>query len=532
LALVWVLACTVEPPSRAGELTLGDRIDVSGLPEPQLEIRGEELALSLDQAIELALERNLDLLVQRYDYARALEGIVQQKGIYDLNLSSTYSTSEDNSPSTSALDGVNVVSSEAQSLGVALRQLTPFGGVASFSWDNSRFATNNFFASVSPSFRSGANLSFVQPLLRNWGRKPTERGLLLARRDSAISREAFELQVVETLRQVENGYWELVRARKQLEVSEQSLALAKELHERNRIRVEVGTLAPFELVQSEAGIAQREGEIIRNQATVGDAEDGLRQLLNLPEGAAWTTDILTTTEAEVAPFEVDVAEAIRQALEARPEVQQERLRQERLRLDSQVLRNLKKPRLDLTVNYGSSGVDGRLFDVDPLTGRPDRDVILRDGGIGDAIDQLLRRDADGWSVDLTFAMPLQNRQARAQSTIADLAVEQGEAVLQTVVQQVSTEVRSAARLVDAAVRSVDAARASRRAQEKSLEAERKRFENGMSTSFQVLQIQEDLAAAQSEEVRAITDYRSRLMDFHRAVGGLLEEWGIQLSVRE
>ena len=128
-----------------------------------------------------------------------------------------------------------------------------------------------------------------------------------------------------------------------------------------------------------------------------------------------------------------------------------------------------------------------------------------------------------------MSYPLQNRQAKAQSTIADLALERGEAVLADLEQQISTEVRSATRLVDAAARQVDAAQASRRAQEKSLEAERKRFENGMSTSFQVLQIQEDLAEAQSAEVQAVTDYRRRLTDYYSSIGRLLDQRGIEIQ---
>lgn len=514
-----------------------DQIDVSTevqeVPEgPAVTAEGETLELSLDRAVEIALKRNLGLVLQRYDFARSLQREIQEAAIYDLGITADTSTAESSEPATSTLDGASVVNSETADFNFGFRQLTPFGGTAALNWNNSRTDSNNVFRNPNPSFFSGVNLSFTQPLLRNFGKLATERGILLARKNTSTSQEAFELQVIDTLRQVDNAYWELVRARKQLEVSQQSLDLAKELHERNRIRVEVGTLAPFELVQSEAGIAQREGDIIRNQAAVGDAEDSLRRLLNLDQGAAWDLEILPVTEPVVDEMDIDLQKALEEALAERSEVRQQQLELERLEIDSDFFGNQRRPRLDLVVAYGSSAVDGKFFATDPDSGNPDRDVVLQDGDISDAFSAVFDREADGWSVGLNFAMPLQNRAARAQSNLADLALKQGQVTMSDLELQISTEVRSAVRQVEAAAREVDAARASRRAQEKSLEAERKRFENGMSTSFQVLQIQEDLAEAQSTEVRAVTNFRSRLVDYYLAIGTLLEERGIRVSTPE
>lgn len=525
--LVLVAALGLVAPARAGELALD--ADIQPLSEgPELTPTGDVLELSLDQAVEIALQRNLSLLLQRYDFAQTFRRELFEASIYDLNLQADVSVSESASPATSTLAGARVVQSDSNDFNFGLRQLTTFGGVASLNWANNKTESNSTFANPSPSYLSAVNLGFTQPLLRDFGRRATQRGILLAQKTTAQSRELFELQVIDTIRQVDNAYWELVRARKQLEVSQQSLDLAEELHERNRIRVEVGTLAPFELVQSEAGIAQREGDIIRNQAAVGDAEDALRRLLNLNQGPVWDVEIRPVTEPMVDEMDIDLKEALKEALAQRPEVRQQELELSRLEIDADFFDNQKRPRLDLTLGYGSSAVDGRFFVTDPETGQPDRTQVLQDGDIFDALSEVLQREADGWSVGLVFAMPLQNRAARAQSLIADLALEQGSVTLTDLEQQISTQVRSAVRQVESAAREVDAARASRRAQEKSLEAERKRFENGMSTSFQVLQIQEDLAEAQSTEVRAVTNFRSRLLDYYAAIGGLLEQRGIRL----
>ena len=524
-----LLAVFLVGPTGAEQIEVSTRLEAP--PEgPALAAEGEVLELSLDQAAEIALQRNLGLLLQRYDFASSLQREIQEAAIYDLNLTADTSTGESSEPATSTLDGASIVNSETSDFNFGLRQLTPFGGTAALRWNNSRNASNNVFRNPSPSFFSGVNLSFTQPLLRNFGKRVTERGILLARKNTSTSQEAFELQVIDTLRQVDNAYWELVRARKQLEVSQQSLDLAKELHERNRIRVEVGTLAPFELVQSEAGIAQREGDIIRNRAAVGDAEDSLRRLLNLDQGAAWDLEIQPVTEPMVDEMDIDLQNALEMALQERSEVRQQQLELERLEIDADFFDNQRRPSLDLVVGYGSSAVDGRFFATNPETGNPDRGVVIRDGDISDAFSSVFDREADGWSVQLNFAMPLQNRAARAQSNLADLALRQGQVTMSDLELQISTEVRSSVRQVEAAAREVDAARASRRAQEKSLEAERKRFENGMSTSFQVLQIQEDLAEAQSTEVRAVTNFRSRLVDYYLSIGTLLEERGIRISL--
>ncbi len=492
----------------------------------KLEIKGETIELALETAVQLALERNLALLAQRYEVSQADQAAASERGIYDLGLSADTAFSDSTQPSTSALEGAQVLTAESSNFDLSLRQLVPLGGAVSLDLENSRQDTNNLFVNPNPQYGAGVRLRFSQPLLRGFGTEPTERRLRLARLDAEISREAFELQVIDTIQRVENAYWELVRARKQLEVSQQSLDLARELHDRNRIRVEVGTLAPFELVQSEAGIARREGDIIRNQADVGDAEDSLRRLLNLEPGRLWNLELVPVTEAGVEAMQIDVEAAIAGALGRRPEIQRQKRQLDRLAVDASFFKNQLLPQLDLAVTYGSRGVAGTIFEQD---GRGRRtDVVLASGDWADAFDDAIAARFDGWTIGFTFGIPLQNSTAKAQKAIADLTLEQGGVSLADLEQQIATEVRSAARLVTAAAREVDAARSSRGAQEKSLEAERKRFENGMSTSFQVLEIQEDLSLAQSTEVQAETTFRVRLAEYYRAIGSLIEQQKIEI----
>src|SRR5690606_31176882 len=185
--------------------------------------------------------------------------------------------------------------------------------------------TNSEFFSINPSYNSGLDLSIAQPLLRGFGRDVTEFGIRIAGLDSEIAREGFLEQIVATLATAENAYWNLVATRHRLAVAEESLTLARQLHTDNQVRVDVGTLAPLELVQSEAGIATREEEIIRARGEIGDAEDVLRYLLDLDDARVWTLPLVPDTQPEVAPAAVDVAKALETALAARPELRRNEL---------------------------------------------------------------------------------------------------------------------------------------------------------------------------------------------------------------
>ena len=484
------------------------------------EVEGPVLPLTLDQAVELALARNLLLEIQRYDLAQSLNLVQQAKGDFDLNLSGRLSFEDETTPSGSQLDGADVLDEETQLFTFQAQQLNPWGGVATLTWFNQRLESNNSFLDLNPRYDAGADVTYTQPLLRGLGPASARRGVLLAKKDSQVSALTFELQLTDTIENVERAYWNLVAAREQLAVSEQGMATAGQLLERNQKRVDAGTLAPFELVQSEAGLARRRGDVIRDQANLGDAEDALRRLLNLEEGLLWETPIQPRTQAEVEALEVDLGEALETAYQARPEMRSQRAVVERLEIDARFFRNQRRPGLDLQVGYGADGLDGRQ-----MVGTP---PVLVDRGLSEAVEQILDLDFTGWNAALIFSFPLQNRMAKASAANADLAVDQARLELEDLRQQVATEVRSAVRQLDSAARQVEAARAARDAQEKSLEAERKRFDNGLSTSFQVLQIQEDLTEAQSAEVRAITFYRNQLAQLYRATGQLIEQSGVRI----
>ncbi len=473
---------------------------------PTLDIRDNAIQLSLDQAVEIALQQNLGIVIERYNRTRQRLGITESLGIYDLLASADVSATDTTSPVISALDAGK---SNSQDFNFSFSQRVPTGGDVSLGWRNGRTESNAAIRDLSTSFDSGFTFAYSQPLLRNFGRLNNEREIIIAQQNSQLSRQEFERVVTTTTQDVVNAYWNLVNARQQLVVDQQSLGLATELHDRNRIQVEVGTLAPLELVQSEAAIATREEEIIRSTAAIGDAEDVLRRLLNLPaEGGIWETPINPTTAPETERITIDVDAAIATALQERPELRSQEIQLQLAQIDAQFLKNQLKPDLNLNVNYGYSGV-GLQY--------------------GDAFDQITGLDFGRWFIQLQFAYPIQNRAARAQSASANLNVERVQAQLEEQRTLITTEVRRAARAVETAAKQIDAARTSVRFQEQSLDAERKRYENGMSTSFQITQIQEDVTQARRNEVQATINYRTSLAEYYRSVGRLLEQQSISID---
>jgi outer membrane protein len=499
------------PAGAVGGLAPSDRVQIDVMtmnPEVQelhLDIRNNVVSLTLDQAVEIALRRNLALVLQRYIRNEARLGVLQALGIYDLSLTADPSYAYSKSP---AVSRFSTSLSKTETFNLGLSQLFPAGGNLAFNFANSRTTSqgSSFFL-FNTFYQPNPGFTFTQPLLKGFGSDVTEQGILLARITSDNNRAEFERQAIAVAVQVINAYWTLVNTREQLVVSQESLQLARDLNERNRIQVQVGTLAPLEVVQSEAAIATREEAIISAQAAIGDAADQLRILLNLPQGDLWQLELLPTTPAETSTLQIDLNDSIAVALATRTEVREETLSVARAKVNAAVAHNALLPTLNLQANYnlGSLGTS-----------------------YGSAIRQVTAFDFPGWTIGLHFAFPIQNRAARAGSAIADLDVKRFDWELDQEKKVVINEVRHAVRAVETAAKQIDAAHKGRNFQERNLDAERKRYENGMSTSFQITQIQDQLTQAKQAEVNAVVGYRTALAEYYRTVGKLLPELGVRI----
>ncbi|HEX4499481.1 MAG TPA: TolC family protein [Thermoanaerobaculia bacterium] len=474
---------------------------------PAFEMKDNAVQLSVDQAVEVALQRNLDIVVSRYVRVENRLAIIQALGYYDLNATITGIASSLKQSQAATTFEPSV--SKGQEIDTGFTQNLPLGGSLNAGWTNSRSQSNSSEATFPSIYTSTLSFHYIQPLLQGSGRYATERSILIAQSNSNVSRQNFRLEVTTVTQQVVNAYWALVNAREQLGVAQESLQLAKDLHSRNQVEVQVGTKAPLELTNSEAAIATREEGIIQAISAVGDAEDVLRRLLNLPPGKLWETPIVPTSDPKTdEKVTVDLKAALTAAVAQRPELRSQELQLAQAKRDADYFHRQLKPQLNLDVQYNYTGLDSSF---------------------SSAFNQITGISFPGWTVTLAFIYPIQNRTARATSATANVEVDRFQSLYDQERTVIEGEVRTAARAVDTAIKSIDANVKAREFQEKNLDAEKKRYENGMSTSFQITQIQDQLTEARSAEVQATVNYRTALAEYYRSVGTLLDQEGVAIE---
>ena len=279
-------------------------IDIPALPAPipgAPSTGGDVLVLNLEAAYEMAMSRNLNLQVGRYSIASADANIHTSSGIFDTNMTFGINGDWTRSPSTTVLEGSLIPESRNTNFGLGFDGLLPSGTLWDAQIGTRRMETNSTFFFINPSWNTDLSLSITQPLLRGFGTLVNRTGIVVARNNREQTAEAFEVLVVDTLSQVESSYWDLVAARRAVLVAEQSLALAEQLLSETNERVEVGTSAPIDLVQSEAGVATRRQALITARNVASNAEDALKGVLGFDAPQEWLTTVETTETYEFSP---------------------------------------------------------------------------------------------------------------------------------------------------------------------------------------------------------------------------------------
>jgi outer membrane protein TolC len=477
---------------------------------------GDELEpyrLSLNDALRMALKNNLDLVSARYGPEFAAQDIELQDSGFDPTFQTSYARSERVQPAT---------------------QLSTVTGSESDNFAAIDFGINKNVSTgpnvVAPtSYLSGFTLTYNQPLLNGFGTEVTTEQLILAYNDYDISLADLEVNAEQTMEIVEGAYWDVVAAREALRIARISLQRAEDLLELNKKKVEVGTLAPIEITQAEAGVASQEEQVIVAEVTLRDAEDELRRLLAIPpDDTMWDKAIVNDTRPVFEATQIDLQEAIDTAMEARAEVRSAEQRLRNRELSERVAQRQKRHNLDLNLLYGPSGASLDLEEIDDGMGN----ILLpaNEATLSDSLSNIFDGDVYNWSAGITYRVPIGNRAAKANYANARLARSQAGVDLLNQEQTVRVEVRRAVRNVESGIKRVEAARKNVELQQEKLEAEQKKFDNGMSTSFEVLTFQNDLADAELSEVRARLDYIKSLAGLERAKGTLLEARGLSLDL--
>ena len=492
--------------------------------------------LTLDDAVQRALERNLDIAVQR------IQPLVQDMQIAAADAaflpfaSSGMRFDQTTAPNRFVFDGGGLGGqSIVTDLGVydagIGQQMKWGGGRYDVAWDSSRWESTNIFSTFNPSFGANMTLQYTQPLLRGFRTDPRRTQLAVSRINRDISDIDLEETIVNTLANVSLAYWDLVYARAAVGVQRQALALAEQLVADNRARVEVGTMAPIDVVQAQSEAAARRQLLALAVETQRTAELVLKELIvGGTSDALWDAEIRPTDQPRMEAAPIRLQEAIRAALDRRTDVSRARRQLDANEATVDNLRNSTLPALDLVGSYQLSGQGGPRR---VPAGNSFEDIFggaggVLPGGYRDALQSIANADYPIWNVQLQMTWPLGRSADRAAYERARLELQQNRAQIRRIELRIASEVTTAALRIESIRERIEAATASRELAEEQLQAEESKFEVGLSTNFFVLQSQRDLATAQDAELRAILDYQRARIEFERTQRASLGAAGIAM----
>jgi outer membrane protein len=483
-----------------------------------LQQQGPVRRLSIDEAVALALEQNLDLQVERLNPQVQDYAISVAKSNWTPTFQSSLTTrNQENLPQDIFSGTQATITEERLSTGTGFGQLLPWGGSYSATWFSGRVTTNNDYSPFQPQLNSQFAANYSQPLLRNFKIDAPRQQYLVSRKNREISDVQLVETVVQTGRSVRNAYWDLVYARNNLDVQRQSLALAQQSLRDNRSRVEIGTMAPIDIIEAQAEVARREEAVILAEANISRAEDRLRSLISNPsQPDFWTMRIEPTDEASFTPVSVDVEGAVRAALDKRTDLAVSKKTIESNDISIRYLRNQSLPDVTANVNYSALGLGGTQRQLQVIPGQPPTILSSRDRSFGSVLSDAFGGAYPTWNLNVQLSYPIGNSNAEASLARARLQNQQAERQLESQKLIVATQIRDFARNVQTNGKRVEATRSARALSEERLRAEEKKFQAGMTSSFLVFQAQRDLSQARNNELQAIIDYLKSVVDFQTA----------------
>jgi outer membrane protein TolC len=452
---------------------------------------------------------------------------------------------------TSSSFSVPLLTQNTGTVDFAYNQAFQWGTNLSVGFNNTRATTNSIFTSLSPQLNTSFRATFTQHLLQGFGFAPNTRFIRIAKNNRELSDVAFRLQVTDSVDQIENIYWDLVFAYENVRVQNESLAFAQKTLSDTKKQVEIGSLAPIEVVRAQSTVAQDQQLVTTAQTNLQ-----LQQLLmknavsrSLKDPTLATAEVIPTSTMDVPAQEtvVPTEDLISDAVRRRPELVESRIDLNSRELSNKAVRSSLLPTLDLFAYYGGSGLGGAQNPAGlcstPETkqqqqfgcaaANPDPTLnqhpIIPSVGYGSSLNQLVNSTAPDKGIGLQLNIPLRNRAAQAVQIRSELEFRQAEMRLQQIENQVAVEVRNAQYGVQYNRASVDSARAATEYARQSLDAEQKKYQFGTSTTTLVLQNQSALATAESTLVNAMVAYEKSRVELDRATGELLDHYGISID---
>jgi len=487
------------------------------------------LSLTLEDAIMRTLKNNYAVAIQYLGPEVAGLSVSQAKEIFIPTLGFGLNKRSTQSASYSWLDATDQVKTTYSDLDFMVSQLIPIGGTFTVSLAGYKNWSNSKFQTVNPRFGGTLRLDFRQPLLRGFGTKMTRYNIILNENDLQISENDLDSTLINIIFAVESAYWNLAYSIENLKVARESLLLAQDLLAKNRRAVEVGTMAPIDVLSAQAEVASREADIIAMETEVKNNEDRVRTIINLPEEEMKLA--LPIKPVDLPKYEiknVSLEESLMTAMQNRPELKSLKVQLQNQDLSLSYEKNQLLPALNLTASYWSPGISGSqivYLDNNPISG-----VIIGTipGGSSKALSDALGLKYSNWAVGLTLDIPLSNLLSKAAYQQAKLNVDQAMLQLKNQEQTVYLEIRNGVRNVQANYQRVQAYRVARELADKKLQAEQEKLKVGLSTNFVVLSYQRDLSNARISELKAIVDYTISLANLDKVMGVTLKTMNIDV----
>lgn len=470
-------------------------------------LQAETVQLTMADAVKMAVEKNLDLRVELYNPAQQEAEYQKSRGIYNptLNLQANYS----DTTSYSANQPSGKYWNRNTQLNAGVSQLLPTGATASLGFNNSYLSSDmsSNSSGLSSYWQSNLGLTLSQPLLKNFGREPTELTIDTAKLTKDASLEKLSAKLISVVAQVRTEYYKLYSLREELEVRKISLELARRVLSETQARVKAGVMPAMETLNAEFGVASREKELIDAERAVQDQVDVLVQLLQLPQGER----IDTVEVPSKVRYEVSEQNEIKRALENRPELKELKRNLELLELQTRVSGNRIRPDLLFTASAATTGLG---------------DTYPRD------MDRLSSGKYPTWEVGLTFSYPLGNRAAENEYRINRLKLDQSALKIKNQEELIVNDVRSAVRAIEANYKQLEVADRGRAFAEERLRAFARKAEVGLATTKDVLDVENDLATAKNNQIKAQVAYANAITQLWKATGEILVKEQVRLVTRD
>lgn len=521
-----------------GEEEEGDALYVSQISvategdlAPDAEIVRQGRPLSISEAVALAIRNNLDVEVERYAPAIADASREGAWGAYDPTISADMRYDVRKTPNTFGLNPVSINRDRDKGGGIGIDQLIPYVGARiGARYEASSTSTRSRIQSLDEQFNSSFFITATVPLARGllWNQEWTN--VKTSALGSEVSFEGFRSAVMNTVQSTVDAYWALVAARDQVRVAQKSLETARALLEQTKTQYEVGVVSRVEVVEAEAGVADREFGLIRSANEYRNAQDTVIDAVLGRELGAMTDLHFSPSDSpdDYTTRTIDVARSVELAFGERPELAQVKRQIEQDEIELKFAKNQRLPQFDVEGRFGYVGISGEGnvglvgFGGPPVI-PPNRPFDQSDD------DFFTSNGSDNYRVQGKFSIPFPNTSARKAVVRSELELQRSKTREARLEQTIILEVRRAARNLAASQQGIEAAERRRLAAEEQLRAERIRLEHGESTPFEVLQRESDLVEAESQKINALQSYRSAEVGLERAQGTILGTHSVALD---